>query len=362
MPTFYTVFNEQLGDTPEAYDIEITYGTDLTSDGFDDIKVKITQTAGTNSGGEDTIGVAFDLSAFPTGLTITDINVLTGTTTYVATSGIAEDDVGSSHGTDPGFNTNGGGVDAPYDAFVKISDQGAGEGIASSFEFTLTADTHLDFGTMFSGTDWFLRTQTTEGGGSAKTGGWLGELCFAEGTMIATPEGERPVEELSRGDIILTADGRQVPVRWMGYQTIMSAFRPAARLGMVRITAGTLGPEQHSDLDLTAGHGVFIDGIVVNAGALVNGTTVYPVPKCELGPVYRVYHIETADHDIILANGAPSETFVENSDRATFDNYDEYLAIFGEPPAKVEMPYPRVLSPRQLPAAIRARIGGALAA
>ena len=49
-------------------------------------------------------------------------------------------------------------------------------------------------------------------------------FCFLAGTMIATPEGERAVETLSIGDPILTANGRSVPVRWMGRQTSFPMF------------------------------------------------------------------------------------------------------------------------------------------
>ncbi len=38
--------------------------------------------------------------------------------------------------------------------------------------------------------------------------------------MIATPDGETAVEALSIGDLVMTASGEQVPVKWIGRQTI----------------------------------------------------------------------------------------------------------------------------------------------
>lgn len=51
-------------------------------------------------------------------------------------------------------------------------------------------------------------------------------VCFLAGTRIATPAGEVPVETLRPGDLILTADGRAVPVRFLGRQTVHARFAP----------------------------------------------------------------------------------------------------------------------------------------
>lgn len=118
--------------------------------------------------------------------------------------------------------------------------------------------------------------------GSALTPEYGGLLCFREGTPIATPAAERPVEALGPGDPVLTADGRVVPVKWIGRQTRMVTFSGDA-VCPVRIRAGALADNvPHADLDVTADHGMLVDGLVVNAGALVNGTSVVRVPASEL--------------------------------------------------------------------------------
>ena len=188
-------------------------------------------------------------------------------------------------------------------------------------------------------------------------------LCFAEGTMIATPEGEVEVEHLRIGDKVLTAEGRAVPLKWIGRQTVMTRFGPAERLMPVRFAAGSLGGGlPHADLTVTADHGMLVDGVICHAGALVNGTTITRVPLSEMGPRYTVYHIETEAHEIILANGAPSETFIDNASRRTFDNFAEFEALYGDVPEMEELPYPRAMSARQVPQAIRAKLGGRQAA
>ena len=192
-------------------------------------------------------------------------------------------------------------------------------------------------------------------------------VCFLPGTLIAAPDGERKVETLAAGDMILTAEGRHVPVKWIGRQTVSTLFGPAERLTPVRFAAGSLGgggggPPQpllpHSGLTVTSDHAMLVDGVLCQASALVNGATVTRVPLSEFGKEYTVYHVETERHEIILANGAPAETFIDNVSRRAFDNYAEFEALFGEnPPEMEELPHPRASNDRQLPRRIRARFG-----
>ena len=182
--------------------------------------------------------------------------------------------------------------------------------------------------------------------------------CFLTGTEIATPYGPRPVETLVSGDQILTAEGDTVPVRFVFRQTIATRFGPPERLQPVRLRAGALGeglPER--DLVLTADHALMIDGLLINAGALVNGSSIDWVPLAELGERVTVYHVETENHDIILAEGAPTETYIDYAGRQAFDNYAEYVALYRADRAIAENPAPRISSARMLPAALCARLG-----
>lgn len=76
----------------------------------------------------------------------------------------------------------------------------------------------------------------------------------------------------------------------------------------------------------------------------------------ELGDSYTVYHIETDEHEIIRANGAPAGTFIDTVGRRAFDNWSEFDALYGDAPEIVALPLPRAMSPRQLPVATRARL------
>ena len=125
----------------------------------------------------------------------------------------------------------------------------------------------------------------------------------------------------------------------------------------VRFSAGSLGDGlPHTDLTVTADHGMLVDGVICHAGALVNGETITRVPLVEMGESYTVYHVETEAHEIILANGAPAETFIDNVSRRVFDNYAEFEALYGDVPEMEELPLPRAMSARQVPDRIRARL------
>lgn len=182
-------------------------------------------------------------------------------------------------------------------------------------------------------------------------------VCFAEGTLIATPNGEVAVETLTSGQLVLTADGISTPVKWLGRQTILKLFSPAERVAPVVIEAGAFAPNvPHSDLTVTSDHAMVLDGALVHAGALVNGDTVRRVPLAALPARRTVYHIETEGHSIILANGAESETFIDNVSRRCFDNYADYVALCGADEGIAPMVLPRAKGPRQVPVAIRTRL------
>ena len=182
-------------------------------------------------------------------------------------------------------------------------------------------------------------------------------FCFAAGTMIATEAGEQAVEGLKIGDLVRTHDGRVVPVKWIGLQTVSTRFNPSERLRPVRIAAGALGEGlPHSDLIVTADHALLLDGVLCTAAALVNDETITRVPLAGMGERFTVYHVETEAHDMILANGAVAETFVDHAARRAFDNYGEYEALYGNETPVTEAELPRAVSARQLPDSLHARL------
>ncbi|NKX44051.1 Hint domain-containing protein [Roseicyclus persicicus] len=182
--------------------------------------------------------------------------------------------------------------------------------------------------------------------------------CFLTGTRIATPQGERPIETLAEGDLVLTADGRTTPVLWVWRQEITNIFGLGEMRTPVRVAAHALGPGCPArDLIVTADHALLVDGFLINAGALVNGTTIHPVPLAKMPATFTYWHVETEAHEAVLAENCPAETFIDYAPRDGFDNYDAYLARYGEERIITEMDVPRISTQRLLLPSLRQRLG-----
>lgn len=182
--------------------------------------------------------------------------------------------------------------------------------------------------------------------------------CFAAGTAILTPRGARAVETLKPGNAVVTADGAVLPVLWVGRQTVHRLFTPPERFRPVRVRAGALGDGVPiRDLVVTGDHALLVGGLLVNAGALVNDTSIVREPMAALPEKVTYYHVETSEHALLLAEGAPAESFGANVSRAAFDNGREYAALLGEGARTMpELPHPRAMSRRQLPERIHAAL------
>jgi hypothetical protein len=180
-------------------------------------------------------------------------------------------------------------------------------------------------------------------------------ICFMSGTLIATPSGAKPVENLATGDLVTTSDGKSAPVRWMGRQTVSRAFADPIRSLPIRIKAAAIEhnvPER--DLLVSPAHAILVDGVLVQAGALVNGSSI--VRESNVPATFIYYHVELDDHSLILAEGVPAETFVDNIERVHFDNWEEHERLYPQGRAIAELPYARASSARQVPQSIARKI------
>ncbi len=176
--------------------------------------------------------------------------------------------------------------------------------------------------------------------------------CFMAGTMIATPAGTAAVETLKHGDLVILQDGDVAPVTWLGRQTVSTLFADKLRVLPIRIKAGALAEGLPGrDLLLSPCHAVLLDDVLVQAGALVNGVSI--IRETQVPDTFTYYHVEVANHALVLAEGVPAETFVDNVDRLAFDNWAEHEALCGPAVAIPEMSHPRAKSYRQVPPALR---------
>ncbi|MCB4766989.1 Hint domain-containing protein [Ancylobacter sp. Lp-2] len=201
-----------------------------------------------------------------------------------------------------------------------------------------------------SGVYWWFTDTEQEADAYAERDGDSFIVCFLAGTMIATPTGEVAIETLEAGDLVLTADGSAKPVRWLARQTVSTLFADPLKVMPVRIAAGALGDGVPlRDLSVSSDHALEIDGVLVQAGALVNTASI--ARRTDMPEIFVYYHVELDEHALILAEGVPAETFVDNVTRRRFDNWQE------APEAPIlELDLPRVKSARQLPRHIHERL------
>ena len=153
--------------------------------------------------------------------------------------------------------------------------------------------------------------------------------CFLKGTKIETAEGERRIEDLAIGDLLPTMFGGLRPVQWIGRYPIKKSdpAKPWTKDALpVRIARSALAPNvPHADLYVTAHHSLLIDGALVPAQMLVNGTTITHYEPA--GDELEFFHVKLESHDVVYAEGAPAETLL-NVDEL-FVNFADYLRRYG---------------------------------
>jgi hypothetical protein len=142
--------------------------------------------------------------------------------------------------------------------------------------------------------------------------------CFAAGTRILTPCGRVAVEALSPGDHVLTLAGEGLAIQWIGRRKVDCRRHPYPRaISPVRIKAGAFGPGcPERNLFLSPDHAIYHDGVLIPVKHLLNGTTLRQMRAA----VVDYFHLELSRHDVVLADGLASETFLDSGNRAAFGN------------------------------------------
>jgi hypothetical protein len=160
----------------------------------------------------------------------------------------------------------------------------------------------------------------------------IGCNCFLKGTRIETAEGERQIEDLAIGNLVATMFGGRRPVKWIGRYPFRKSdpATPWIKAALpVRIARSALAPDlPHADLYVTAAHSLLIDGVLVPAEMLINGTTITRYEARELDEL-EYFHIKLESHDVVYAEGAPTETLLDVEESAV--NFADYLRRYGTP-------------------------------
>ena len=157
--------------------------------------------------------------------------------------------------------------------------------------------------------------------------------CYCRGTLIQTKTGQRLVEELQIGDEVMTASGRLRPIKWIGRRSYAGRFIIGRKDVLpVCIKAGALDDNVPArDLWISPNHAMYFDtadgGVLVEAKDIVNGVSIV---RAESIKHVEYFHIELETHDVIIAEGALSETFIDDDSRGMFHNAHEYRRLYAE--------------------------------
>jgi hypothetical protein len=221
------------------------------------------------------------------------------------------------------------------DAFDFTSITSAGSiaaGVNGSNDLTLTsggsllAEIKLDPAQSFAGVS--FQAVSDGSGGTVVTEST--PLCFLPGTMITTPDGETPVEQLMLGGLVVTACGTARPIVWIGKGRVLAARNRRSQATPVIVRKGALGPNlPYRDLRVTKAHALWLDDVLIPVEFLVNHRSILWDDQAQ---EVELYHIELEAHDLLIANGIPAESYRDDGNRWLFQNASGTWDLPPKPP------------------------------
>ena len=146
--------------------------------------------------------------------------------------------------------------------------------------------------------------------------------CYCLGTLIEVQRGRKRVENLRIGDHVMTKSGVTRPIKWIGRRGFTGRFVAGRKdILPICIKAGALEENvPRRDLWISPHHAMYFEGnsfegqsgavanhggVLIEAKDLVNG---HSVVQAESVDRIEYFHIELDTHDVIVAEGALSES------------------------------------------------------
>nr|WP_246414508.1 peroxidase family protein [Yoonia ponticola] len=134
--------------------------------------------------------------------------------------------------------------------------------------------------------------------------------CFTGGSLILTPDGDKPIETLQVGDAVITRDHGAQAIRWIGTTTV-AAHGDLAPISFAENALGT-----HAAFDVSPQHRMLLSGwrcelasgtkeALAPAKHLINDTTIRQIDRDRVTYI----HLAFDQHEVICGNGAWSESF-----------------------------------------------------
>jgi len=129
--------------------------------------------------------------------------------------------------------------------------------------------------------------------------------------LIATPQGEVPIETLRPGGLVLTRDNGPKPLVWIGQRYVSGAeLAREEKLRPIEIKPSLI--KSDSSLIVSRQHGVLLS--VDGQETLVRAVHLAKLPDTGARIMHgcksvTYIHLMFEEHQIIFAGGAPSESF-----------------------------------------------------
>jgi len=132
-------------------------------------------------------------------------------------------------------------------------------------------------------------------------------VCYMRGMRIRTDREDVAIEDLQIGDAVVTASGRKRPVEWIGHRSLDCSRHPDPKSAWpICVSAGAFGENKPArDLWLSPGHGIWAEGVLITISVLQNGKTIVQRER----PSVEYWHVQLDEHDVILAEGLPAESY-----------------------------------------------------
>jgi hypothetical protein len=138
------------------------------------------------------------------------------------------------------------------------------------------------------------------------------------------------VQCLTVGDMVVSHRGEAHPITWIGTGKVLATRGRRTAATPVIVCKGALADNvPNRDLHVTKGHSLYFDGVLIPVEFLVNHRSILWDDRAQ---EVEIYHVELAAHDVLLANGAPAESYRDDGNRWLFQNANTGWDQVGKPP------------------------------
>ena len=282
--------------------------------------------------------------------TVAEMNGGSGAITVMEQTFTIDDSVSREVTIDTALRVSGAGTTADEDGFMLEILDDTGTVIATQTYFPQTStltqvSLDVDFPEAGDYTIRLTEVGLNENGSGVIVDNIALMVCFTNDTMIDTPSGVRPIQELRLGNLVNTQNGPK-EIRWIGKRRVSGTEqRLNHKLRPVTISAGALGGGiPNAPLHVSRQHRMLARSPIAERMFGTSDVFLAAIKLTELDGIFvdqdlrnvTYYHILFDEHQVVFANGAPSESL--------FTGPEAMRAISPEAQEELRMLFPHLYS------------------